>query len=137
MLKRLLPVLALALAAPAFAEGDAAKGEEIFKKCKSCHAITAPDGTEVQKGGKTGPNLWGVIGRAVASAPDFKYGEGMLEVNAKGTVWDEAQIVTYLADPTAWVKATTGDDAAKSKMSFKLTDGTAAADMAAYLATFK
>jgi cytochrome c len=61
----------------------------------------------------------------------------MLEVNAKGTVWDEAQLSAYLADPTAWVKATTGDDAAKSKMSFKMTDAEDAADMAAYLATLK
>jgi hypothetical protein len=35
------------------------------------------------------------------------------------------------------VKATTGDDAAKSKMSFKMTDAEDAADMAAYLATLK
>jgi cytochrome c len=136
MLNKLLPVLALVLATPALA-ADPAEGEKNFKKCKACHSITAPDGTEVQKGGKTGPNLFGVVGRAVASSPDFKYGEGMLEVNAKGTVWDEAQIATYLADPTAWVKATTGDDAAKSKMSFKMTDAEDAADMAAYLATLK
>jgi len=136
MLTKLLPVLALVLATPALA-ADPAAGEANFKKCKSCHSITAPDGTEVQKGGKTGPNLFGVVGRAVASSPDFKYGEGMLEVNAKGTVWDEAQLAAYLADPTAWVKATTADDAAKSKMSFKLTDTVAAADMAAYLASIK
>ena len=96
-----------------------------------------PDGTEVQKGGKTGPNLYGVVGRTVGSAADFKYGPGLLEVNAKGTVWDEAEIATYLADPTAWVKAAAGDDAAKSKMSFKLTDAAIAADMAAYLASIK
>ncbi|MBL9072851.1 c-type cytochrome [Tabrizicola sp.] len=137
MFKQLLPILALAIAAPAFADPDAHKGEENFKKCKSCHSIIAPDGTEIQKGGKTGPNLFGVVGRAAASAADFKYGEGMLELNAKGVVWDEAQIAAYLADPTAWVKATTGDDAAKSKMSFKLPDAEAAADMAAYLATVK
>lgn len=137
MLKRLLPVLALALAAPAFADPDAAEGEENFKKCKSCHAIVAPDGTEIQKGGKTGPNLWGVIGRAVGSAPDFKYGEGILAANAKGVVWDEAQIVTYLADPSAWVKTASGDDAAKSKMTFKLPKAEDAEDMAAYLATLK
>jgi len=35
------------------------------------------------------------------------------------------------------VKATTADDAAKSKMSFKLADAEAAADMAAYLASIK
>jgi cytochrome c len=137
MLKKLLPLLAVAFATPVFAEADAAKGEENVKKCKSCHAIIALDGTEVQKGGKTGPNLWGVVGRAVGSAADFKYGDGLLAVNAKGTVWDEAQIVTYLADPTAWVKAASGDDAAKSKMSFKLPKAEDAADLAAYLATLK
>lgn len=137
MFKRLLPVIFLALAAPAFADPDAAEGEQTFKKCKSCHAITAPDGTEVQKGGKTGPNLWGVVGRTVGSYPDFKYGDGLVAVNAKGTVWDEAQIVTYLADPSAWVKAASGDDAVKSKMSFKLPDAEDAANLAAYLATLK
>ncbi len=138
MLKRLLPVLALAvLAAPAFADPDAAEGEENFKKCKSCHSITAADGTEVQKGGKTGPNLWGIVGNPVASNPDFKYGEGILAAKEKGAVWDEAQITTYLQDPNAWVKAASGDDSQKSKMTFKLTKAEDAEDMAAYLATLK
>jgi cytochrome c len=53
---------ALALmAAPAFADGHASgnaeAGEDVFKKCKSCHMIVADDGTAIQKGGKTGPNL--------------------------------------------------------------------------------
>ena len=136
MLLRLVPLLALALAAPALA-ADPAEGEENFKKCKSCHSIIAPDGTEIQKGGKTGPNLWGIVGKPVASSPDFKYGEGILAAQAKGVVWDEAQITTYLADPNAWVKTASGDDAAKSKMTFKLPKPEDAADMAAYLATFK
>ncbi len=71
---------ALALATPVLAEGDAAKGESDFKKCKACHMIVADDGTEIQKGGKTGPNLYGVVGRPVASVADFKYGDGILEL---------------------------------------------------------
>ncbi|MGL4526970.1 MAG: c-type cytochrome [Aestuariivirga sp.] len=130
----LLPALALALATPALA-GDAAKGEADFKKCKACHMIVADDGTEIQKGGKTGPNLYGVIGRAVAGVADFKYGESIAAVGAKGTVWDEASLAEYAADPTAWLKKTLGDDGAKSKMTFKLTKG--AEDMAAYLASVK
>ena len=137
MLKKLLPVLALAFAAPAFADPDAAEGEENFKKCKSCHGIVAPDGTEIQKGGKTGPNLWGIVGNPVASNPDFKYGDGILAAKEKGAVWDEAQIITYLADPGAWVKVASGDDTAKSKMTFKLPKEEEAEDLAAYLATFK
>lgn len=138
MTPRLIPVLVLApllaFAAPALA-GDAAAGESEFKKCKSCHAIIDPAGAEIMKGGKTGPNLWGIVGKPVASNPDFKYGEGILAAQAAGAVWDEAALATYIADPGAWVKAASGDEAAKSKMTFKLTKG--AEDMAAYLATLQ
>lgn len=129
---RLLPVLVLALATPAFAD-DPEKGESEFKKCKSCHSIIAPDGTEVQKGGKTGPNLWGIIGNPVASSPDFKYGDGILAAKAAGAVWDEDGLEAYVQDPAKWVQEAAGDPAAKSKMTFKLTKG--ADDMAAYLVT--
>ncbi len=128
----LLAVAAAALAAPAFA-GDPAAGEDTFKKCKACHSVIGADGTEIQKGGKTGPNLFGVIGRAVASDPDFKYGDGLLAVGATGAVWDEASLAAYVADPGAWVKEKSGDEAAKSKMSFKLATG--GEDVAAYLAS--
>ena len=128
----LLAVASVALAAPAFA-GDPAAGENTFKKCKACHSIIAPDGTEIQKGGKTGPNLYGVIGRAVASDPDFKYGDGILAVGATGAVWDEASLAAYVADPTAWIDGKSGDASAKSKMSFKLASG--GEDVAAYLAS--
>ncbi len=123
---------AIAMAAPAFAEGDAAQGESDFKKCKSCHAIVADDGTEIQKGGKTGPNLYGVIGRQVGSA-DFKYGDALIAVGETGMVWDEAELAAFVSDPKAWLQDKTGDDGAKTKMSFKLTKGQE--DMAAYLAS--
>ena len=125
---------ALLAASPAMA-ADPAVGEAEFKKCKACHAIVAPDGTEIVKGGKTGPNLFGVIGRPVASVADYKYGDSIAAVGATGAVWDEAMLAAYVTDPTAWLKETTGDAGAKSKMSFKLAEG--AADMAAYLATQK
>jgi cytochrome c len=134
MNRTFLAALALAaLALPAHAQ-DAAKGEADFKKCKACHSIVAPDGTVIQKGGKTGPNLHGVIGRAVGSYPDFAYGDSIVAVGAKGVVWDQALLAAYVADPAAWLKEQTGDAAAKSKMSFKLAKG--GEDMAAYLATF-
>lgn len=125
---------ALMLATPALA-ADPAAGEDDFKKCKACHAIVASDGTEVVKGGKTGPNLGGVIGRPIASVADFKYGESILAVGATGAVWDEASLGAYITDPAAWLKEQTGDPAAKSKMSFKLASG--AEDVAAYLATIQ
>lgn len=117
------------LAAPAFA-GDAAVGEKEFNKCKSCHSIVAADGTVVVKGGKTGPNLYGVIGRAAGST-DFKYGSGLKEAGEKGLVWDVETFEDYVEDPSKFIKDYTGDKAAKSNMTFKLKKG--GEDIAAWL----
>lgn len=125
---------ALMLATPVLA-GDPAAGEAEFKKCKACHSLTATDGTEVVKGGKTGPNLGGVIGRQVGSVADFKYGESILAVGATGKVWDEASVAAYVANPAEWLEANGAGEGAKSKMSFKLSKG--GEDVAAYLATVK
>ncbi|MFC0339292.1 c-type cytochrome [Paracoccus niistensis] len=126
-----------ALAMPALAQdaaGDPAKGEAEFKKCKACHMIQAPDGTDIVKGGKTGPNLYGVVGRPYAAEEGYKYGEGLIELAEKNPdqVWDTAHLVEYITDPTAYVKEHTGDTAAKSKMTFKLAKNQA--DVVAFLA---
>lgn len=135
-MKTLTLIAALTLAAaPALAAGDATKGADDFKRCKACHSIVAPDGTAIQKGGKTGPNLYGVIGRKVASLADFKYGDSIAAVGAKGTIWDEAMVAAYVTDPTAWLKAQTGNDKVVAKMTFKMATG--GEDIAAYLASIK
>jgi cytochrome c len=119
--------------------GDAANGEKIFgKACKTCHAITSPAGEEIVKGGKTGPNQWGVIGRAAGTSPGFeRYGDAIKAVGAAGLVWSEEEIVAYLEDPRAYLQAKTGDKAARSNMAYKLKDPAERADVAAYLAQFK
>ncbi|MFM7335680.1 MAG: c-type cytochrome [Tabrizicola sp.] len=127
-----LAFAATAMAAPAFA-GDPAAGEDTYKKCRACHSVIAPDGTEIQKGGRTGPNLYGVIGRGIGSDPDFSYGESLAALGATGAVWDETSLAAYVANPADYLKTALGDDAAKSKMSFKLASG--GEDVAAYLAS--
>lgn len=127
------PFLAFAtllLAAPAFA-GDAAVGEALFAQCRACHSVIAPDGTEYQKGGRTGPNLHGLMGRAVGAEPGFNYGAALVAVGAAGVRWDEAALTGYLLDPTGWVRQVTGDSSARSTMTVTLAEG--AADIAAYL----
>ncbi len=49
---------AMMFAGTAHAEGDAAAGEQVFKKCAACHALE-----EAKNKGKQGPILAGVIGR--------------------------------------------------------------------------
>lgn len=133
MFRTLLTCSALVLAAPALAAGDAAKGESDFKKCKACHSIVKDDGTEIVKGGKTGPNLYGVVGRAAGTFADFAYSDVMTEAGAKGLVWTEENIAAYLPDPTAFLDSQAGDSAGRSKMTFKLPKG--GEDIAAYLAS--
>ena len=122
--------LMMSLAGTAFAEGDPAKGEKDFKKCRACHAIANGDDVIV-KGGRTGPNLYGLVGRA-AGSEDFKYGASIMAAGEAGLVWTEELLVAYVADPRAFLRETTGDSKAKSKMTFKLKN---ADDVVAYLAS--
>ncbi len=129
----LLSIAATILAASSASAGDPAAGEKIFSKCKVCHSITADDGTAIQKGGKVGPNLYGVIGRQAGTYPDFKYGDSIVAAGAAGLVWDEEKISQYDPDPAAFLKTVLNDPKAKSKMLFKLPSG--AEDVAAYIAS--
>ncbi|MDU9005337.1 c-type cytochrome [Sedimentitalea todarodis] len=133
-IKQFVPVLAVLpmLAGAAFA-GDAENGEADFKLCKSCHAVIATDGTVIQKGGKTGPNLYGVIGRVAGSDPDFRYGESLAAVSETGLVWDEENVAAYITDPKAWLEEVLGESKVKTKMTYKHRKN--ADDMAAYLVT--
>jgi cytochrome c len=133
-MKRLIATAIVGLlAAPVFAGsdgGDAAKGEKGFKKCKACHAIIADDGAVIVKGGKTGPNLYGIAGRAIGSA-DYKYGSGLKAMGETGAVWDEEKFTGYIQNPKKWVQGELDDKKAKVKMSFKLKKG--GEDIYAYL----
>lgn len=134
-IKHIVPAFAiLPLLAGAAQAQDPAAGEADFKRCKACHAITAADGTDIQKGGKTGPNLYGIIGRQVAAVEDFRYGESIAAVGETGLVWDEENLAAYITDPKAWLSETLGESKVKTKMTYKHRKG--AEDMAAYLATF-
>ena len=132
----ILAVLATA-AAPAFAAGDAKKGEAVFKQCQTCHAVVDPDGKVLAgKGAKIGPNLYGVFGRQAGSYPDFKYGAAMVAAGTGGLIWDEAHFVAYVQNPAAYLKEQTKNPAAVAKMAFKVKDAATAEDVYAYLAQF-
>lgn len=112
------------LAVPAFADGDAAKGEKVFKKCKACHAVG--EGAK----NKVGPQLNGIIGAPAGANPDFKYSDALLEAAAGGLVWDDANLAAFLTKPKDLIKGT--------KMSFAgLRKESDIADVSAYLATFE
>ena len=72
-------------------------GEKSFAKCAACHKVEkgAPNGV--------GPNLHGIVGKAVASVDGFAYSTAM---KAKGGVWDEATLDAYLENPRKVVPGT-------------------------------
>lgn len=132
-------VLAVAsLATAAYADshgmtGDAAAGEKVFKKCKSCHMVKADDGTTIVKGGKTGPNLYGIVGRTAGTVEGFKYGKSIVAAGEAGLVWDEPSFSAYVQNPKKFIADTLGDKSARAKMSFRLKKGME--DVYAYLAS--
>ncbi len=128
-----LPAIALAFSIAAFATpvsaGDAALGEQVFRKCRSCHKI----GEDAKNA--SGPVLNEVIGRVAGTFPDFKYGDDLVAAGAAGLVWDETNVQDYIADPRAFLRTFLDDPSARAKMSFKLRKEEDRENIAAYLAT--
>jgi len=77
--------------------GDAGHGEKVFKKCSACHIVA--------KGGKNliGPVLYGVVGRASASIPDYAYSSAL---KAHGKSWSFEELNAYLLKPRSYIKGT-------------------------------
>ncbi|MGC9369144.1 MAG: c-type cytochrome [Paracoccaceae bacterium] len=139
-------VAGLLAAAPVFAEshgggamevsGDAEKGEKAFRRCVSCHVVVNDEGeTLAGRGAKTGPNLYGVAGRAAGSVEDFRYSKAMQAAGEAGLVWSEEKFAAYVQDPTGFLREELGDNGARSAMSFKVRKEDEALDLYAYLAS--
>lgn len=78
------------------AAADAAAGEKVYRKCKSCHVLD--DGVN-----KTGPSLYAIVGKDIASADGFDYSGGLSGIEG---VWDEAALDGFLANPKGWAPGT-------------------------------
>ena len=133
MIHKLIVIAALSLGAPAFADNVSEAGAKLFKKCKSCHMIVSDDGEVLTKGGKSGPNLYGMIGRTAGSVEGFKYSKDLFAAGEAGLIWNEVLLAEWVTDPKAFLRNALDNPKAKSKMSFKLKKG--GNDVAAYLAS--
>jgi cytochrome c len=136
-MKYLTLAAAMALmSAPAFAQ-DAAAGQEQFERqCVACHVVVNDAGeTLAGRNAKTGPNLYGVIGRTPGTYPDFEYGDAIVAYGATGVVWDEESFVGYIQDPTDFLRTALDDRRARGKMAFQVRDEQQARDIYAYLAS--
>lgn len=82
---------------------DLAKGEEQHKKCLQCHNFDQ-GGANLQ-----GPNLYGVVGRKIASHEGFKYSTGpgsITEKGADGSVWDYEHLDRFIERPKGYAANT-------------------------------
>jgi cytochrome c len=88
------PTLVMAaMCAAAAAESREDEVPEPVEVCIACHAI-GPDEPALE-----GPTLWGVIGRPVASAPDFEYSDALRRL---GGIWDRDRLDRFLAAPQSY-----------------------------------
>jgi nitrite reductase (NO-forming) len=76
-------------AATTSAEGDAATGRQVYRKCQACHSLEP---------GKNalGPSLFGIIGKKSGEVANYNYSAAMKAANI---VWDAATLDAYLLDP--------------------------------------
>ncbi len=73
------------------------KGAQTAKQCGICHNF------QEGQGAKVGPDLYGVVGRAVASVPGFNYSAAL---KAKGGTWTFDEMNKWLLKPSADVPGT-------------------------------
>jgi cytochrome c len=79
-------------------QADATKGADVFKKCAACH--------NADKGGANalGPNLYGVVGDAVATGRGgFPFTDAL---KSKGGKWDFDSLNAWLTSPKAYAPGT-------------------------------
>ncbi|MDE1172409.1 MAG: cytochrome c family protein [Parvibaculaceae bacterium] len=84
------------------ATADIAAGEKVSKKCGACHNLVEGAGAKV------GPDLYGVVGRQVASAAGFAYSAGMKDFagKAEGGKWTFKELYQFVKAPKAFVPGT-------------------------------
>jgi cytochrome c len=79
------------------ASADAAKGEQVFKKCAACH--------NADKGGanQLGPNLWGVVGAPIGEGRGFAWSDALAK---HGGSWDWDSLSHWLKSPKTFAPGT-------------------------------
>ena len=117
-------------------EGDAAKGEQVFRRCMACHQV----GESAKN--RIGPVLNNVLGREAGTVEGFRYSDLNKHAGENGLVWDEEKIFTYLENPNEYLKnfltETGKPDLAKgtTRMAFRLANEQERRDVVAYLKQF-
>ena len=76
----------------------AATGQALYRVCAGCHVAPKGSATAV------GPDLQGIVGRKVASAPGFDYSAAIRKVEGN---WTVERLDAFLTNPATFVPGTT------------------------------
>jgi cytochrome c len=79
------------------ASASTERGAQVAKQCEICHNLGKGQGAKI------GPDLYGVVGRKVASEPGFNYSAAL---KAKGGTWTFDALNPWLTNPRADVPGT-------------------------------
>jgi glucose/arabinose dehydrogenase/cytochrome c551/c552 len=95
-------VLLASVAAAASAHAAPSAGQAYFENnCASCHTVDS------KLSSRSGPGLFGVLGRNAGSVQGFNYTEALAKAGANGKVWTHEQLDAFLRDPSKDVPGTT------------------------------
>ena len=102
----------LLLAMLTSAAGAEEDGARLFTPCRACHSV------DPAERGLPGPNLAGVVGRAIGGDAAFDYSPVLRKARDDGLRWDAARLQSFLADPAAmfpglWMSMRGIEDAAE------------------------
>jgi cytochrome c len=102
--------------ATAHADGDPARGKDVFEACAACHSLEA--GVHV-----LGPSLYGVFNRQAGELADYRYSRAL---KRSGIIWTADTLDAFIADSQKFVPA--------NRMPYAgMPDATDRADLIAYL----
>ncbi|HAT50540.1 MAG: hypothetical protein HQL07_16985 [Nitrospirae bacterium] len=73
-------------------------GKRVARNCTPCHDLTS-----TRRLTRVGPPLWEVVGRPVASVPEYTFSRVLFQFGQRGAVWDERSLDQYLADPKEFI----------------------------------
>src|SRR5579871_6301763 len=76
-------------------KADVNAGQTVSQKCLSCHNFQ-----------QAGPNLWGVVGRKIATEPGYSYDQPMQDFAKQHPIWTFDLLYTYLKSPGTVVPGT-------------------------------
>ena len=131
----MIATLGLLASSPSFAEsGDVTNGARVFKRCQACHLVMDDTGeTLAGRVAGAGPNLYRVAGRPAASVEGFRYSQSLSTAGETGLTWDAQSFVSYVKNPTEFLRGYLSDASVRSNMGFRLRSEAEARDVYAYL----